>query len=90
MEGRRLILMDGTIIEDGTAGYAEGKLWCRVTGFTMPQAAQIFLDPTKTGRITFQYGEMSDVYEGFTVCTALMTDVDGVVSACMTKGDQNV
>lgn len=87
MDGRRLILMDGTTIENGTAGYADAHLWCRVSGFTMPQAAQIFLDPAKTGRITFEYGEMSDVYDGFTNCTSIFIDADGIISACMVRGD---
>lgn len=86
MEGRRLILNHDITIEDGTAGYAGGFLWCHFTGYTLAEAAGIFLDPGNTARIVFQYGEMEDVYEGFTNCTNLATDTDGRVSVCLTKG----
>lgn len=83
----RLILNDGTIIENGTAGFAQGFLWLWFTGYTMAQAAQTFLDPAKTSRIVFEYGQMSDTYEGFTDCTVLMIDADGRVSVCLKKGE---
>ena len=86
MEGQRLILMDGTIIENGRCGYSDGHLWCWVTGYTMQQAAGIFLDPDKTETIVYQYGEMSDRYEDFTVCTNLFIDNDGQVSVCLVRG----
>lgn len=86
MEGRRLILNDGTEIENGSAGYAAGSLWCRLPGYTMQQAAVVFFNPDITAVILFQYGEMEDRYEGFTNCEAIMTEADGKVSVCMTKG----
>ena len=84
MKGRRLILNDGTVIEDGEAGFADGVLWCWFRGFTMAEAAAIFLDREKTAVIVFQYGEAEDRYEGFTECMRLMDD-DGRVSVCMAK-----
>ena len=87
MDGRRLILNDGTTIEDGVAGYAEGFLWLRFPGYTMQQAALLFFDPNKTARIIFQYGEMQDEYNGFTTCRTLTMDADGLMSVCMVKGD---
>ena len=83
--GQRLILNDGTVIENGRAGYSQGTLVCFVTGYTMPQAAMLFFDPTKTARIVFQYGEMETTHEGFTNCVNIGIDVDGRVSVCMTK-----
>lgn len=85
MKGIRLILNDGTVIENGRAGYAEGCLWCYITGYTMMQAAALFLDAEKTARIVFQYGEMQDEYEGYTNCVNIQIDVDGEVSVCMKK-----
>ena len=87
MHGQRLILNDGTIIEDGGAGYSQGLLWCYFTGYTLPQAAALFFNPEKTARIVFQYGEMEDVHEGFTTCTNINIDIDGRVSVCMIKGE---
>ena len=85
MEGQRLILNDGTTIEPGRAGYAQGFLWLYFVG-TMQQAASLFFDPSKTSRIVFQYGEMQDTYDGFTTCMNIGADVDGNISVCMTKG----
>lgn len=88
MEGRRLILMDGTEIDGGEAGYAGGLLWLYFSGMTLAEAAGIFFDPEKTGVIRFQYGEMEDTYEGFTECRTLMTDAEGKISVCMAKGGE--
>lgn len=85
MEGQRLILTDGTEIENGRAGYAQGFLWLYFSGYTMQEAAMMFFDTGKTSRIVFQYGEMEDAYEGFTVCRNLMIDTDGEISVCMTR-----
>jgi hypothetical protein len=56
----------------------------------MQQAAQMFFDPSKTGKIIFEYGEMSDEYDGFTNCTNLFIDGDGKISVCLTRGATNV
>ena len=81
----QLVLNDGTVIEGGRAGYADGFLWCYFSGYTMPEAAAMFFDSTKTAVILFQYGEMEDEYDGFTVCRTITTDSDGNISVCMTK-----
>ena len=83
--GRRLILNDGTTIENGQAGYSQGFLWCYFTGYTMQQAASLFFDSEKTARIVFQYGEMEDEYNGFTNCININVNTDGLVSVCMVK-----
>ena len=87
MEGQRLILNEEITIEGGTAGYAGGFLWCYFSGMTLAEAAVIFLNPENTQLIIFQYGEMEDRYEGFTVCTNLAADFDGKISICLAKGD---
>ena len=84
-EGQRLILNDGTVIEDGSCGYADGHLWCWLF-CTMQAAAALFMDPERTEKIVFEYGEMSSEYDGFTNCTNLFIDGDGKVSVCLTKG----
>lgn len=88
MEGQRLILNNSIIIEDGRAGYSGGFLWCYITGYTMAEAAAIFLNAENTQLIVFQYGEMEDRYEGFTRCTNLSESTDGMISVCLTKGDE--
>lgn len=82
----RVKLHDGTTYEDGRAGYAAGYLWIYLQGVSIADAFSAFSDPAKTATITFIYGEMSDVYEGFTEIRTLSVDVDGVTSVCMVKG----
>ena len=88
MEGRRLILNDGTVIENGEAGYASGFLWLYFRGYTIAQASVLFCDPNVTERIVFQYGDMEDVYEGYTECMVIKIDADGRNAVCLTKGDE--
>ena len=85
MTGRRLILNDGTIIENGEAGYSTGSICLWVTGMTMQEAAMLFFDPSKTAVITFQYGQMEDVYEGYTRCVLLLIDEDGEITITMKR-----
>lgn len=85
--GQRLILKDGTRIENGSCGYADGRLWCWVTGYTIAEAAQVFCLPEKTDKIVYEYGEMQDEYEGYIVCTHLLINDDGQVSVCLKKGE---
>ena len=82
--GRQLILKDGTII-DGTAGYSDGFLWLYLSGYTMMDIAEIFLDSRKTEEIIFQYGGNQDKYDGFINCVSMMIDVDGLAHVCMQK-----
>lgn len=83
--GRKLILADGTTIEGGEAGYSGGFLWLWFTGLTIMDAGAIFFNRNITSVIRFEYGEMEDVYNGFTACRTLQVDEDGNVSVCMAK-----
>lgn len=87
MDGQQIKLNDGTIIKDGRAGYAQGFLWLYVSGFNPQEAEETFNNPEKTERIEYDYGEMKDVYEGFTHCEHILTDSDGNCSVCLTKGE---
>lgn len=87
MEGRRLILANGTTIEDGEAGFSQGFLWLWFTGMTLAAAFALFNNPSTTAIIKFQYGDMEDVYDGFTSCRGVNIDADGVLSVCMVKGE---
>ena len=87
MEGLRLILNDGTIIENGRAGYSEGSLWLYLPGMNMMEAAMTVLDTEKTEEITFQYGEEEKSYEGFTNCIRLISN-EREIAVCMVRGDE--
>ena len=87
MEGRRLILKDNTVIENGEAGDATGSLVLFITGYTMRQAADMFIEhPEKTDRITFQFSEEQQVFDGFTRCVNIGIDDSGEITAIMEKG----
>lgn len=88
--GRRVIFKDGTTIENGSAGYSAGCLWLNLPGYTMAQAAALVFDPEKTDKIVYEYGQMSDEYEGFTNCTSLFVEVDSGVNACLQRGNPSV
>lgn len=89
MEGQRIILADRTIFENGQAGLSGGVLWLWISGMTLPEAAAIFLDPQKTYWICYQYGEMQDIYQRYTVCTNIGISTDGVVSVSLRR-EENV
>ena len=82
--GQRLILGSLTI-ENGSCGLSDGFLWCWVTGYSLPEAANIFFNSGYTQKIIYEYGEMSDEYDGYTNCIHLSID-NGQVSACLVKG----
>ena len=89
LRGQRLILKSGITIEDGSAGYADGYLWCWFTGMTLPVAASMFFDPANTSVIRYQYGEMEDRYEGYTDCVHMDINAYGQVSICLKKGESS-
>lgn len=89
LTGRRLILNDETIIEDGEAGYSQRNLWLWFTGYTLQEAALMFFDPSKTSHIVFQYGEMEDEYDGYTNCISLQIDVDNRISICLIQENED-
>ena len=80
----RLILNDGTVIENGGAGDAGRTLWLTLPGYTMQKAAETAFNAGKTARIEHEYGNVKDVYEGYTRCTAIM-DEDTRISIGMVK-----
>ena len=86
MEGLRLVLNDGTVIEDGRAGFSTGSVVLFITGMTMQEAVGIAFDPSKTSRITFQYGEMEETYDGYTKCVNIGIDSDGEITVILEKG----
>lgn len=72
---RTIRLNDGTEFE-GNVGYDSGVIWCYVNGKNITELFPFFSDPAKTQRIEYLYGEMQDVYEGFTVLGAIMQAED--------------
>lgn len=86
MTGRRLIFGNGQVIENGEAGLSSNILHLWIPDMTMAEAAQLALDQTRTFLIRFQYGEMEDVYEGYTNCYGIAID-DEQISIRLKKGE---
>ena len=86
MEGLRLILSDGTVLENARAGYSTGSVIIWINGMTLQEAISIVFDPSKMSKVTFQYGEMQDEYTGYTKCVNIGINEDGEVTAIMEKG----
>ena len=83
MESQRLILKDGTRIEGGSAGAADGVLWLWLPGMTMQEAAAIAFNPEKTQKIWYQFGDMENEYSGYTNCMSIMGGAE--VSVCLAR-----
>ena len=84
--GRRIILADGTTFENADCGYADGFLWNYIPGdLNLQETAMIFFDKTKTARIIYEYGEMSDEYTGMTELKQIAKDNTGMIRICLTK-----
>ena len=86
----KLILNDGTVIDGGSAGYADGFLWLWLPEWTIQRGASIIASPDLTvrtmSRIIFKYeADMEEVYSGYTVCTAIMQEGD-TLAICLVKG----
>lgn len=82
----KITLSDGTEIENGRAGYADGFLWIKCTGMTMRNAALLFTDAENTATIVFQYGVETETFEGFTTCRVISQDTESFVSVCLERG----
>jgi len=74
MQGRKLILNDGTEYDEGEAGASDGLLWCFLKNAAIPGVYADFSDPEKTRRIVFHYGEMQTAFEDYTELTCIRKD----------------
>ena len=83
MEGRRIILNDGSTFE-GNCGYADGYLWCYLLGVKDPEDLAPFLNPDAISVIIYQYGDMEDRYTGFVF--EMMQKTDSGYNVCLKKG----
>lgn len=86
--GRRLILNPGRneiILENSEAGYSGDTLWLYIRGIDMAEAFALLSNSANTGVIVFEYGEMTDRYEGMTRLTGIISR-DALVSAALERG----
>ena len=79
-----LTLNDGGDLVVGTCGAASGHLWIDVYDVSLADCAMIFDNPDNTRHMEFHYGEMTDVFEGYTALTYLSREED-YVKVCMKK-----
>ena len=62
----RLILADGTILNNCECGYADGNLWCFLKGISFSDAFTYFSDIDKFNMIVFEMGFSNDFYDRIT------------------------
>ena len=87
MDGRKLILADGTTYPCGECGYADEVLWCYLpAGTDVETVFADFTDPAKTVRITFDYTLDAVTYEHQTAFRGLWIDAYGQIKVCLMKG----
>lgn len=78
----KILLNDGTEYPVNWCGAADGVLTASLAGkYEIPDLALAFGDPEAVARIEFQYGEMCDIFEGFTRLVGLQLDGWGSGSA---------
>lgn len=87
MNGRRLKFANGITWEGTECGCADGVLWLFLYGVTLMQALPVITNPEATREITFEYGEMSDTYTGYTHLTAITEDGTGCQAALTKEAD---
>lgn len=82
--GRRLIFANGIVWENTELGAADGTVWLFLYGVTLMQALPVITNPEATREITFEYGEMSETYTGYTHLKTITEDATGC-QACLVK-----
>ncbi len=81
----KVVLNNGTVIDDGSVGLSDGFLWLFMPGYTMQDAAAVAFNPEAVRRIIWQAGDDEYVYTGYTVCTNIGAE-DGRIAVCLVKG----
>lgn len=82
----RVILADGTVINDCTIGITASGIWINARGMDIVRAAQLFSDPKRTQTMRFEYGDMYDEVEGFTQVSVFNCDDPQVIKIRMVGG----
>lgn len=74
----RLILADGTVLENSRCGFADGTLWCWISGLTMADCFSIFSNPDNVRTITRLYQTVGYRYTGFINIDTIKRGTDGL------------
>lgn len=73
---KRLILADGTVLENCDCGYTNRSLWCFLKGISFGEAFQYFSSPDKFQSVTLEleYMDFTDQikYSGFEAITSIV------------------
>ena len=76
----RVVLADGTVINDCTIGITASGIWVNAKGMDIVRAAQLFSDPVLTQTMRFEYGDMYDEVKDFTQVSVFNCDDPQVIS----------
>ena len=84
---RKLILNDGTEIENASALLVSGTLFLYLgTSENMVQAFDLLIDPDMTERITYQEFDTVKVFDNYTDLVFIRKEDDGSISAGLKEG----
>lgn len=78
MPDLELVLKDGTVLENCSAGYSGHFLWLYLKNISIQEATQIAFDQSKVETIVFNYGSLKAVYEGLTEVHAIIKQEDSI------------
>lgn len=82
IEIKKLILADGTVLENCECGYSNRSLWCFLKGIPFGEAFQYFSSPEKFKTVIFEmtFGRITDriTYSGFEEITAVQQSEETV------------
>lgn len=83
---KRLILTDGTVLEDCDCGYSNKTLWCFLKGILFGEAFQYFSSPKKFQTVIFELEYMDFIdhfeYSGFEAITSVVQS-ENTVDVCL-------
>lgn len=75
VDSKRLVLADGTVLEDCECGYFNKTLWCSLKNIPFHEAFQYFSDVSKFNTVIFEMtvGDLTDriIYRGLERITAV-------------------
>ena len=82
----RVVLADGTVINDCTIGITASGIWVNARGMDIVRAVQLFSNPELTQTMRFEYGDLYDEVKDFTKISVFNCDDPSVIKIRMVGG----
>lgn len=82
-----LTMNDGTVLSVNLCGAAEGFLWLGVLNRTLAECKSLFMDPSRTPRMVYDFTAGKTIFEGYTEFVTARQD-DVTVRVCMKRNEE--